>query len=558
MQLAHAINTAWMFSCRRQANRFERATKCVASAQSKLLTGILSANKESQYGAHYQFAKIHTARDFQNAIPVVQYADLFSWIERAANGEPAVLTEEPIRMFEPTSGTSGGEKLIPYTASLQKQFQRGIAAWIANLFSRRPAIRKGRAYWSLSPMISPGRKTTAGIPIGFADDNAYLGRFTQWMSRQLMVAPPDLAKLTDPLEFKHRTLFYLVAAGDLSLISIWNPTFFSTIVSDLENQWERICDDLRNDSVSLLRLSSRARAHRADHIENIMAAGGTLAGKLSKLWPHLALVSCWSDGAANLALPELLSYLPHVEIQPKGLLATEAFVSFPLVDQEGAALAIESHFFEFSEMAYKGEMANSTAQSQPKLAHELERGYRYQVVVTTGGGLYRYRLQDEIEVVGFYGQCPLVRFIGKTDNTSDLVGEKLGEAHVRQLLENLFYKFRMEPDFAMLAPTSTKPFRYRLYLQLKNSLASVDFLQRFQAELQSLLEENPHYKYAIQLGQLAPLEVALLDPERGSAQQTYFATCGTDGKRLGNIKPTYLDRRQEWDSCLMPLLKKSY
>jgi hypothetical protein len=244
VRLANVLNTAWMLSCHRQARSFDQATRDVAQTQSKLLASILRANQNSQYGSRYQFARIKSTLDFQKATPIVDYADLSSWIERAANGERAVLTEEPIRLFEPTSGTSGGEKLIPYTHSLQRQFQKTIATWIADLFSNRPAIRKGRAYWSISPMVSQGRKTASGISIGFADDNAYLGRFTQWMSRQLMIAPVGLAKLTDPMEFKYQTLFYLVAAEDLSLISVWYPTFVSTIDSGMENHWERLCYDL--------------------------------------------------------------------------------------------------------------------------------------------------------------------------------------------------------------------------------------------------------------------------------------------------------------------------
>ena len=53
----------------------------------------------------------------------------------AEPGERGVLTRDPVRIFEPTSGTTSGEKLIPYTADLQHQFQRAISAWIGDLFS---------------------------------------------------------------------------------------------------------------------------------------------------------------------------------------------------------------------------------------------------------------------------------------------------------------------------------------------------------------------------------------------------------------------------------------
>src|SRR6185503_4354596 len=98
------------------------------------------------------------------------------YIERIGAGEKEVLTADPVNLLEPTSGSSGAVKLIPYTASLRAQFQRGIDAWIGDLLNAFPAVRHGRAYWSISPAFGIQRKSRGGIPIGFDDDTAYLGR----------------------------------------------------------------------------------------------------------------------------------------------------------------------------------------------------------------------------------------------------------------------------------------------------------------------------------------------------------------------------------------------
>jgi hypothetical protein len=61
----------------------------------------------------------------------------------------------------------------------------------------------------------------------------------------------------------------------------------------------------------------------------------------------LALISCWADAHATGPARGLRARLPDVEFQPKGLLATEAFVTIPF---RGAwPVAIRSHFFEFLE-----------------------------------------------------------------------------------------------------------------------------------------------------------------------------------------------------------------
>src|SRR5439155_20756984 len=144
---------------------------------------------------------------------------------RIGAGEARVLTADPVLLLEPTSGASGGEKLIPYTAGLRRQFQRGVAAWIADLYWHRPAVRRGRAYWSISPALGPPRRSSGGIPIGFADDAEYLGRLERFALRRLLVAPPAVARLSDMAAFRYCTLLFLLAAEDLTLVSVWNPTF---------------------------------------------------------------------------------------------------------------------------------------------------------------------------------------------------------------------------------------------------------------------------------------------------------------------------------------------
>src|SRR5207249_3288149 len=146
-------------------------------------------------------------------------------------------------------------------------------------------------------------------------------------------------------------------------------------------------------------------------LRSIFRASGSFADKLAETWPRLALISCWADAAAARCLGEVRALFPAVELQPKGLIATEGMVSLPLAGRPAPVLAARCHFFEFEEERARGRC---------RLAHEVEAGGRYRVVLTTAGGLYRYQLGDVVEVVGFEGQCPLLRFLGKGDRVSDL------------------------------------------------------------------------------------------------------------------------------------------
>ncbi len=548
MGLAAWLNTAWMLKCSVERGAFHRATCQVARTQERVLHAILRANRGTEFGVRYGFDRLEGPREYQERVPLSTYADYAEPIRRIAAGEVSVLTRAPVRLLEPTSGTTGGEKLIPYTATLRRQFQRAVAAWVADLFWHRPGVRRGRAYWSLSPALGGARRSVGGIPIGFEDDAAYLGDLEKAALRRLLVVPSALARIPDLEAFRYATLLCLLRAGDLTLVSIWNPTFLTALIAQLEEWQELLCADLQHGLFrppgpvpeTLTRTLSRRDPRRAVAVRSILRLHLPLAERLRALWPRLALISCWTDAGAARFLPELRAFFPAVEIQAKGLLATEGCVSFPLTDRPGAVLAIRSHFFEFAE---------SNSPTRLQLAHQLDRGGRYSVVLTTGGGLYRYQLHDEVEVVGFENECPLLRFLGKRDRTSDLVGEKLSEPHVRAVLDRVFVTHGVTPCFALLVPVEGPPPRYRLYFQGDQAFHADPALQ---ADLEAGLAENPYYRQAVGLGQLAPMEVEVLDPDQEPAWRVYERRCLVLGQKAGNIKPTALDPRPGWTEVFQP------
>jgi hypothetical protein len=559
MSLAFWLNSAWMLKCARQRNAFRRATRRVEYEQAEVLRAILAANRDTEFGRRHAFDSIGCPRQFQDLVPPSVYEDYREPIVRMAAGHANVLTAERVRLFEPTSGSSGAEKLIPYTAGLRRQFQRGLSAWIGDLLMNRPALRGGRAYWSISPSFGSARRTSGGIPIGFDDDAAYLGGIERWAVRRLLVAPSRLSQCDDLEMFRYWTLLCLLAADDLALISIWNPTFLSALLVSLPEWLDRLCDDLRHGTAPGKWGPQRngapalaANPRRADALTSISRSAANWPAALREIWPRLALISCWTDAAAIHSVGELRATFPQVEIQPKGLLATEAIVSIPLLDCPAPALAVRSHFFEFLEVDVEG--AGIVDSRRARLAHELDRGGRYQIVLTTAGGLYRYCLGDEVEVVGFSNQCPLFRFLGRGDHVSDMVGEKLAEPHVRLAVDRSLAVCGLEPRFSLLTPLRERPVRYRFYLQLATGAkfhpTMIDQLQRL---LEAHLAENPHYRYAVGLCQLAPVEIRPLDAHGEPAWQLYQRRCLARGQKAGNIKPVALDTWDGWPEVFRPL-----
>lgn len=510
MNIGAAIaNSAWFAASIPEWLRFKRAASRVEATQRDLLQSYLASNAETDFGQLHDFGDIRSYEEYAERIPLRTYDQSETWIRRIAAGEPGILTADPVTLLEPTSGSSGAEKWVPYTRTLRAEFRRAVAVWITGTFIENPRLLGGQAYWSLTPQVSKPRRPETKIPIGFEDDSAYLGGLTQRLISHALLMPPKMKSSDDMDHFWHITLLELLRCRNLRLVSVWHPSFILLLLKHLRGHWAELMRDLRT--------RDKARAAALDKIGPAMAPA---------IWPHLGLISCWGDAQASGCLPEIRSEFPGVKIQPKGLVATEAFCTLPLGDLH--PLAIRSHFFEFRD---------SNGNVLP--AWSLREGDSYSLVVTTGGGLYRYELRDQVEVTAFLGGIPSLQFIGKEDSVADHYGEKLSEAFVAESMSKVFAEHALEPAFAMLAldPGKNAP-AYTLYIESAEPLNNgiID-------ELDTELRRNPHYDLCINLGQLEPLR-ALSIPK--DAYATYSGVLIKRGMRLGDIKPASLSRMTSW------------
>jgi hypothetical protein len=242
------------------------------------------------------------------------------------------------------------------------------------------------------------------------------------------------------------------------------------------------------------------------------------------VWPELRLISCWADGNAAAGVRPVCHLFPNARVQPKGLLATEAFISIPFGPAK--VLAVRSHVFEFFDDA-----------GRSRLPHEVEPGGTYAVAVTTAGGLYRYRLGDRVRVTGFLGGAPTLDFLGRDDLVVDLCGEKLSEGFVAGVLAEV----ASEWTFRILAPNPPDgEAGYTLYVHASNTEQPID-----SAVLDRMLCRNSHYRHCRQLGQLRHARVFGIV---GDPYRRYVATMSEAGQRIGDVKANSLSRIDRWST----------
>jgi hypothetical protein len=532
---ARIASTLYRAAAAPASARFARALGDPAAAQAAILRRILHENRDTDFGRAHGFAQARTAADFRARVPVGDFDDLREWIHRAGDGRPNVLTAAPVRFVEPSGGTSGLSKEVPYTQRLLDEFSAATLPWINDLLRNRPALRGGQSYWAVSPPARRRERTAGGVPVGMESDSDYFPPLVRALLDRSLGVPRAVSRIPDLAACRRVTLRTLLAMPELAMISVWSPSFLSLLAAALDEEWDALLGEMQSGRLSAaLAPELRAELERALPARPELASalrrrfGRRPPEDLGQVWPRLALISCWADGHARRALEGMRRRFPHVEVQGKGLLATEGVVSIPLFRSEAPVAAVTSHYLEFLPDGDAGAALG---------VHELEPGASYEVVLTTGGGLYRYRLKDRVRVEGWLERTPTLRFVGRADRASDLAGEKLTPELVEHVLASAAAETGIHPSFALLAPSWGEPPRYRLYAE-----AAPDDVRALVAAVERTLLGAHHYGLCRALGQLGAVEgVAVADGER-----VYERVCTARGQRAGSIKPPALDAGTEW------------
>lgn len=531
MSAGLALESGWLAAwstiherTRAEHDRFRWALGDVQAAQRAQLDQILYRNRHSAIGRRYEFAAIDSPQAFQQRVPIHKYDDLAPLLSASCDGVANQAVGAPVVLAECTSGTTAAPRWLPYTEGSLKAFQRALYPWLHDLLEHVPALGAGHAYFALSPATRPGARSAGDIPIGANNDAIYFGDALMTPFAEICAVPPSITRETQADNWRYLTLRHLLDADDLSLFSVWSPSFLTTLLDSLVTHASALAYDIKYGGTSLPHPGECERHFppRPERAAVFRSAMRSSPPDLTALWPSLALISCWTDAGAARFVPFLEDVLPDVPIQGKGLLATECAVSVPLYDAKHPLLAINSGFFEFIDDG-----------GECRFAHQLEDGARYRVLLTTYGGLYRYELGDIVQVRGFFEDTPQLQFVGRGDRSSDLCGEKLTEVQVQAALEGT-------QGFALLVPDTSAQPGYRLIL-------SRDEHEAWQADaiakrVDTRLRENPHYDHARRIGQLSAVQPARhLRP-----LDAYLNWMAARGQRLGDIKPALLYCDADW------------
>jgi len=493
------------------AKRFAAASKDPVATQTAKLLALMNKNAATEYGRRHGFGEIRSIEDYRRRVPVVTYEDIRPDMERVVQGAKNVFTAEAPVMFAQTSGTTGQPKYVPVTPTCQGRDHKDVMrTWMNHALKAHPGMFGGQVMTLVSPAVEG--HTPCGLPYGSTSGHMY--RSQPGLVRRIYAIPYEVYEVED-YTAKYYVIMRTAMEMDIRFLATANPSSILKLCEKADEFGEQIIRDIRDGSLSTeFAIESPIRKLLEAHYRPNPAAAARLeaarSGRDGRLlpadyWPRLELIGCWKGGTVGHYLEKFPAWFaPDGSATPPvrdwGYLSSEARGSIPLSDEGSAgALTIASNFFEFVPVAAL-EADPDHPQNWPFLhVGELEEGEEYYIFITTSGGLYRYDINDVVQVVGRYLDNPLIVFLRKGRGMTNLTGEKVSVNQVIEIMQRVSQQtgtvvdhFRAEADqahnrylFRVEFATRTTPEQDLAFLQgLDRELMTINI--EYQAKRKSL------------------------------------------------------------------------
>ncbi len=423
-----------------------------SASQKRLLNNIVKRNVSCAFGLAHNFRSIRSVEDYRKAVPIGDYDSHYPYIQASMDGGQEQLTASPPMFFAVTSGTTGPAKYIPVTKESRSSKSRIMKIFLSALYRDHPAIFDGRILTVVSPEVQS--YTMSRIPCG--SESGYTYKNMPQFLRLLYSSPYDVYQIED-YEARYYTLMRIAVEQDVRMMYVINPSTVLLMARILEEYSLSIIKDIRDGTLSgevpvtaaireVIDAGLAPRPKRARELESALNAGnGTLLPR--HVWPRLAALCCWKGGNLSQYIRKIIPLFPKgLPIRDIGYIASEHRSSIPMTDTgSSGVLAGDANLYEF----VPAEKERPFAESDVLEADMLQQNRQYYTIITNHAGLYRYDIDDIIEVTGHYENAPLIRFVQKGKGTSSFTGEKLYEGQVTAAVEGAFKHYKGHYEFIM-------------------------------------------------------------------------------------------------------------
>jgi hypothetical protein len=376
------LNTTLKWLLQQRLPTIEAMMKRPDVAQQSIFQQLIDKGRRTEWGKLHHYSSIQTVRDFQQQVPVSSYEDLFPYIERTMKGEQKVLWPSPIHWFSKSSGTTNARsKFIPVSSeSMDDCHFRGGKDLMALYVANRPETK-----------VFEGKGLSIG---GSLHENPYSKHgFTGDVSAVITKNLPSWAQ------------YIRTPSVEVALMSKW------------EEKIERMAEVTAKENVtSILGVPTWTLVL----LERILA----LTGKknILEVWPNFEV---FIHGA--VAFQPYRDLFTHTIFPSKDITYLETYNAsegfFAIQDdlgKVGEMLLMLNYgiFYEFVPM-------DQADQPYPKALtiEEVELDKNYALVISTNGGLWRYRVGDTVR---FTSLNPFrLKVSGRTKHFINAFGEEV-------------------------------------------------------------------------------------------------------------------------------------
>lgn len=507
--------------------------------QLQLLRKILKNNAATKYGKTHGFDKIDSVDKYRNQVPVNGYNDLEPYIEEHLKGSADVLVAGKPCYYATTSGSTGRPKFIPVTRAMEKEAHEGSARlWSYTLYKNESRAYSGNIIVIVSPAVEG--YTEANVPYG-SISGQYIKNLNENI-RSKYTIPFELYEVKDYEARYYCMLLLGMADPETSMLSSTNPSTLSLLAEKGNHLRIALLEDIRLGRLNAsCNVSENIRAMvdakltpnpaRADYLKKCYESDPENMLRPIHYWQKLVVIACWTGGNSKVFLNRMKKWYGDVQIKDLGYLASEIRGSVPLnINSSEGMLTIDENFFEFVK-----EGTSPYHNDNFLMVDQLAVGERYRLYFTNRGGLYRYDINDIVEVKGFVNGVPTIDFVQKGKGVTNITGEKIYEQQILGVVEKASRNQQLHVVYFQ-AQARVEESRYDLFCEFEGQDIEERRLRDFLNDVELLMKEaNLEYRTKRDSQRLSPFQLHQLGPNSFERFRKWRVANGVREAQIKNI-----------------------
>ena len=456
--------------------------------QAKILKQLIKKAKTTDFGRNHNFSKIFSYQDFCSNVPVRDYEQLYSYVEKVKNGCENVLWPGKPKYFAKTSGTTSGAKLIPITKeSMPNHIKsaRNALLFYVNKTGNTKFLNGKMIFVQGSPVLEEinGIKTgrLSGIVAHYVPSYLKRNNMPSWETNSIENWEEKILKICDETSKEEMT----VIGG----IPSWVQMYFEKLLS----------------------LNKKQNISQLFEKFSLYIYGGVNYSPYEKIFNKL--IGRKVDS---------IEYFP----------ASEGFFAYQN-DQKDKSLLLQYNsgiYFEFIKV-------KDFEKKNPKRFNlsNIEININYVLIVSTNAGLWAYNTGDTVMFVSV--APPKLLVTGRYKHFISAFGEHVIASEVEQSLSETAKKFNISISEFTVAPkieNGDKLPCHEWFIEFEELEINI---KKFEQHLDSMVQEkNIYYKDLIKGKVLKTLEIKKLEKGTFNSYMKSIGKLGGQNKvpRLSN------------------------